>query len=751
MINAVNEQFSRFVNFAQERFDAGKTKAIATKGDIQAGGGTPLEERSIKVSDKSDWVGNIWLRKDDAKRANDEVRELFRKTIIDMFGGEGNIPDSVKDAMLLKDYGCGKPLTARRILAVKKAIDNLGRVDAFDKTNDPKGELATKANEAGYSRKDFGRLNTAANLLSKREHISINKALEQVITRGSAANRMMHAGPLYMKDQASFDAGWDSHVLSAKDDARNLEVAQQYAGEDATDRLAIIATNLKEKFDHFLDDADNLLEAADPMGTNREALDKVREELAKISKEFAGLAKDLESCTLTDRSEIFKKLFNNPGVTNVCGLVNNFCRNTKAEAAQNPALGNLRQHLADLVTDLSAGYDKLKKTYVTAVGTDMYSEAADMLEGAVIAGRLNTRNNFIVPKAITDNLADALKRNPFEIMNNLKLLCEHLKAKGEEGLRFSTEQKADLRRLFTNVMGGGPKAEAALTRMIDRFETAFYCEYLICPNNLDGKFSRPDTVVEHFKAHPELLSSFDPGFKLDGDDAIENMKADIKKIMLDEIKKPLQEKKDDSLTSLSSGVMPQSIREYTMGKVRFNGQNIPCASLGKTFTYSQYADNPERKGYAEFLETKFDANHKKMRQLVSFSCGMALGLGGAIDGLLADGGGSVPLKGVPRTESGMKGAIVSQADRLPEDHYNITINDKGDVTITLNHIVRNKMTQLFTSNGINLQLADIGPDTNPLIGSVKFTATMTIKNASDAELGDKMPEFTIDDFRQEEI
>ena len=46
--------------------------------------------------------------------------------------------------------------------------------------------------------------------------------------------------------------------------------------------------------------------------------------------------------------------------------------------------------------------------------------------------------------------------------------------------------------------------------------------------------------------------------------------------------------------------------------------------------------------------------------------------------------------------------------------------------------------------------ADISPDTNPLIGSVKFTAKMTIKNASDAELGDKMPEFTIDDFTQVE-
>lgn len=35
--------------------------------------------------------------------------------------------------MRLKDYGCGKPLTARRILAVKAAIDNLGRKDVFDK------------------------------------------------------------------------------------------------------------------------------------------------------------------------------------------------------------------------------------------------------------------------------------------------------------------------------------------------------------------------------------------------------------------------------------------------------------------------------------------------------------------------------------------------------------------------------------------------------------------------------------------
>lgn len=39
-----------------------------------------------------------------------------------MFGGEAKIPKSVKKAMLLDDYGTGKPLTARRILAVKAAI-----------------------------------------------------------------------------------------------------------------------------------------------------------------------------------------------------------------------------------------------------------------------------------------------------------------------------------------------------------------------------------------------------------------------------------------------------------------------------------------------------------------------------------------------------------------------------------------------------------------------------------------------------
>ena len=94
MIDAVSNQFSKFVAFAQERMAAGERKAIATKGDVAVGGGTPLEERTITLTDNGDKVGKL-RRDQDLKDANDAVRSLFKKTIIDMFGGESNIPDSV--------------------------------------------------------------------------------------------------------------------------------------------------------------------------------------------------------------------------------------------------------------------------------------------------------------------------------------------------------------------------------------------------------------------------------------------------------------------------------------------------------------------------------------------------------------------------------------------------------------------------------------------------------------------------------
>ena len=41
--------------------------------------------------------------------------DIIKKAITDMFDGEKNIPQSVRDAMHLDAYGKGKPLTAKRI------------------------------------------------------------------------------------------------------------------------------------------------------------------------------------------------------------------------------------------------------------------------------------------------------------------------------------------------------------------------------------------------------------------------------------------------------------------------------------------------------------------------------------------------------------------------------------------------------------------------------------------------------------
>ena len=751
MINAVNEQFSRFVSFAEEKVALGKTKAIATKGDIAAGGGTPLEERNINVAPKGDWVGNVWFRKDDAVAANNEVRELFKKTIIDMFGGEKQIPDSVKKAMLLKDYGCGKPLTARRILAVKAAIDDLNRIDVFDKTNDPKGELANKAYTAGYTRQDFGKINTAVNLLQKAQSwMTAADAVNEVITKGSAANRTMNAGRLYMKDANSFTFGYNFHKVDADNDVRNRELARENADTNSTDKLGFIARNLANKFHGILGDAEEMFTTVNPSEANANALDEIRTGLSSLESEFTEIAKELESCTLTDREQIHKKLFRNDKVTQFSQLVVNFAKAVKKEAETNPAMAELRQYVIALFNDMQDEYTALATTYKEAVGNDMYKEATKMLDNAVLSGRMCTRNNGLsIPKGVTDNLKTALTRDPFSTMKKIKAFCEQISKHGDEGLRFTEAHRADLRALFTKVIGGGPKAEKALTNLINRFETVFFSEWIVNPADAASAFSRPDHVVGYFKKNPEALSVFVPSFKLDGENAVNELKTAIKDTMLAELKESLKKTDDNTLLSLSSGIMPQSVREYNRGYVTFKGENIPPAKLGLKFTFT-HADNPDRKGYAEFFATKFDANHKKMRQMVSFSCGMAIGFGGAIAAQFQSGGEKSHINGASFDELGDKGMFVTFADRAPEEHYNIDITDSGDVKITVTHIQKSKLTSLNYGD-VNYQLRDITPNASPVSEGVKITATMTIKNASDAELGDKMPEFTIDDIRQEEI
>ena len=61
-------------------------------------------------------------RSDADKTANDNVRAAFKDAVSGLFGGFDKIPQSVKNVMKLGDYGKGRPLTARRIEAVKMAV-----------------------------------------------------------------------------------------------------------------------------------------------------------------------------------------------------------------------------------------------------------------------------------------------------------------------------------------------------------------------------------------------------------------------------------------------------------------------------------------------------------------------------------------------------------------------------------------------------------------------------------------------------
>ena len=71
------------------------------------------------------------------KDANNAVRTAFRNAVEELFGGFDNIPESVKNVMKLEDYGKGRPLTTRRILAVQNAIADV--LTSADELTDTKG------------------------------------------------------------------------------------------------------------------------------------------------------------------------------------------------------------------------------------------------------------------------------------------------------------------------------------------------------------------------------------------------------------------------------------------------------------------------------------------------------------------------------------------------------------------------------------------------------------------------------------
>jgi hypothetical protein len=128
-INFDNQQYKQFTDFAARASD--RTIVKIGRDTVPADGEGGLATRSI-VAKSWDFIGNIG-RLSSSSSKNDAVRELFKSTILQMFGvsDETQLPEPVQTAMKLDDYGKGKPLSARRIKAVKVAMDQLKEVQDF--------------------------------------------------------------------------------------------------------------------------------------------------------------------------------------------------------------------------------------------------------------------------------------------------------------------------------------------------------------------------------------------------------------------------------------------------------------------------------------------------------------------------------------------------------------------------------------------------------------------------------------------
>ena len=116
-VNLNDAQYRAFTQFAASMTDKGTV--LKVENPLARLDGTPR-----KICAKGyDGYGRVW-RDQDSKDINDAIRTLFRNTVLGMFGVKDvqELPEKVRAAMKTGDYDKGKPLTARRIIAVNAAI-----------------------------------------------------------------------------------------------------------------------------------------------------------------------------------------------------------------------------------------------------------------------------------------------------------------------------------------------------------------------------------------------------------------------------------------------------------------------------------------------------------------------------------------------------------------------------------------------------------------------------------------------------
>ena len=229
----INSNYEAFVNWAGTH----SANTIADASNIDG---------KMVVSNKAgDGIGfRAWCRRNAPQmNANNATRELFFAAVRDMFGGEAFIPQSVKDAMHFDTFKAekGKPLSARRINAVKVAIEQ------WSNENTNKG------------------INFMAALASNKAQIASNQSSRKTLNKDYAKAMVSDAmGILGIKlDKAAAKEVVDLVVrYGAKMSARQLSLLANYIVSRKADpntpiveaRLASLATDMKHWRDFGSDD-----------------------------------------------------------------------------------------------------------------------------------------------------------------------------------------------------------------------------------------------------------------------------------------------------------------------------------------------------------------------------------------------------------------------------------------------------------------------------------------------------------------
>ena len=748
-INALNGQGMslQFEKFAQ--LAASASKGASAVRFLGYDGAATVRDVVVTVSDK---VGKIG-RSVSVKEANNTTRAIFRQSVAAMFGGEDRIPDAVKAAMKLGDYGKGKPLTARRIIAVNNAIEKLKlkhMVDAFATGSTP-DEMMKKAQDAGHTETDFPKLNVGANLLARATGMPLKDAFLAVIDKSGAAYACANFGPLFTGSVVDFKNGLEivGGLFKLQDEYKTL-AAKVVSSRDPKDYAALAASQAQQ-----LKTARQIVEQLFAM---QKTVDKTDQGYQALMQQFETAiqkceeaVQTIEGGSVSDEKALFNLTIGSKAFDSVTQKLGELVRSMHGKCAK-----GVDDPLKKVVTALG----QVSNTCITKgkeCGMSAFRDGFVARETPRIAKLLHdaeTEGKFKLPKKFFDTLiAKNLYSNMFDGVKTFESMAAKLKT-DSSFLLFNKDQKARLEKLVA-FYTGNPAAGKLVEAFASDVETSC-CKlaYIATQNNAPWDGERIENLVKHFEKYPDAAKGFVVGFK---EDRLEDVKADLKNVMTLNFNAAIQRPEFNSgggimMTSLKSGLMPQSTREYNRGYVTFNGQNLPDGVTGKKYHCS---DTSSRDGFCEFLESRFDDEHVQMRRFVSFVCGMADGFIGAIStGAFTGNMENNPelLKSPTRlSKDYMDCKTMIQADaRDARDNYDISIAENGDVTIKLVHYEGNTLAH-YTDENDKIVSFDTGAGSSALMATTRIEATMVIKNAADAQLGENIPEFAITDIKQEAV